>query len=64
MLKSVSRLGAFLFSVFAAEMAHADMPVPCYDCSYTTQCVYEYGYGWYYCGTDPDGTWWCCPTGG
>ncbi len=64
MLKSVSRLGAFLFSVFAADMAHGDMPYPCYSCTDDSACVAQFGGGWYYCGTDPDGWWWCCPIGG
>lgn len=64
MFKLVSRLGAFLFSVFAAEMAHADMPFSCNVCNSNTACVYQFGAGWYYCGTDPDGYYWCCPMGG
>jgi hypothetical protein len=64
MLKAVSRLGAFVFSVFAAELAHADMPFPCFSCSDNGACVYQFGAGWYYCGTDADGWYWCCPMGG
>jgi hypothetical protein len=64
MTKSVSRLGAFLLSLFAADMAHGDMPIPCYTCSNDSACVSQFGAGWYYCGTDSDGWWYCCSVGG
>ena len=64
MLKLVSRLGAFLLSVFAADLAHADAPYPCYNCNTDTLCQYQFGSGWYYCGTDDEGYYWCCPVGG
>ena len=64
MFKFVSRLGAFLLSVFAADLVHADIGAPCSTCADNAACVGQFGAGWYYCGTDSDGWYWCCPVGG
>jgi hypothetical protein len=64
MSKFVSRLGALVISLFAAEMAHADFGQACYNCSNDQLCTWQFGSGWYYCGTDADGWYWCCPVGG
>ena len=63
MFKSVSRLGAYLFSLFAAGLVHGDMPEMCIACTeYNASCSSQFGSNWYYCGTDSEGWYWCCPS--
>jgi len=64
MFKFMSRLGAFLLSAFAVDLAHGDVVAPCQSCYWDGECVAHFGSGWYYCGTDDDGWYWCCPVGG
>ncbi|HEY4362813.1 MAG TPA: hypothetical protein VGN17_17725 [Bryobacteraceae bacterium] len=64
MFKFVSRLGAFLLTAIAVDLAHADVGIPCPTCYWDGACVAQFGAGWYYCGTDDDGWYWCCPVGG